>query len=71
MLVLKLDRHADLYCRFLNELCAGMKGVFEDPLAGIRIIKRTLNVLYSKEVIDIDSTSDINAAMPAIMDRAL
>jgi hypothetical protein len=48
-----------------------MKVDFEDPWAVMHIIRRTLNVLYSKEIIDIDSTSDINATMPAIMDRSL
>jgi hypothetical protein len=48
-----------------------MKVDYEDPLAVMRIIRRTLNVLYPKEIIDFDSTSDINATMPAIMDRAL
>ena len=48
-----------------------MKADVEDLSTGMGIIRRALNVLYSKEIIDIDSSSDINAAMPAIMDRAL
>jgi len=48
-----------------------MKGSVEDPLAGMRIIRRTLNGLYSKEIIDIDSTSDTKAAVPAVMDQVL
>jgi len=71
MMVLQLYRPADLHRRVLNELCAGKKVDYVDPLAVMRIIRRTLNVLYSKEIINIDSTSDINATMPAIMDRSL
>ena len=63
--------HAALYWRFLYEQCGGMKGGVEDPLAGMRIIKRTLNALYSKEIIDIDSTSDLTIGVPAVMDQAL
>ena len=63
--------HASLYWRFLYEQCGGMKEGVEDPTAGMRIIKRTLNVLYSKEIIDIDSSSNLNTAVPAVMDKAL
>jgi len=63
--------HAALYWRFLYEQCGGMKEGVEDPTAGMRIIKRTLNVLYSKEIIDIDSSSNLNTAVPAVMDKAL
>lgn len=63
--------HAALYWRFLYEKCGGIKNGVEDPKAGMSIIRQTLNFLYSKEIIDIDNTSDINAAMPAVMDQAL
>jgi hypothetical protein len=63
--------HAALYWRFLYERCGGLRGDVEDPLAGMRIIQRSLDVLYSKEIIDIDSTGEIDAAVPMVMDRAL
>ena len=63
--------HAALYWRFLYEQCGGMKNGVEDPTAGMRVIKRALNVLYSKEKVDINTSSDLIAGMPAVMDRAL
>lgn len=63
--------HAALYWRFLYEQCGGVKNGVEDAAAGMRIIRRTLNALYSKEIVDIDSSKDLNAAVPAVMDHAL
>jgi hypothetical protein len=62
---------AALYWRFLYESCGGMKAGLEDPAAGMDIIRRVLNDLYSKEIVDIHTSSDLVAGMPAIMDQAL
>jgi hypothetical protein len=63
--------HAALYWRFLYEQCGGMKNGVEDTGAGMSIIKRILDVLYSKEIVDIHTSSDLAAGMPAVMDQAL
>jgi len=63
--------HAALYWRFLYEQCGGIKDDIEDPGAGMGIIRRALNVLYSKEIVDIYTSSDLIAELPAVMDRAL
>jgi hypothetical protein len=63
--------HAALYWRFLYEQCGGMNNGFEDPKAGMQIIRQTLNVLYSKEVVDIHTSSDLTTGLPEIMDQAL
>ncbi len=63
--------HAALYWRFLYEQCGGMNNGVEDPTAGMQIIRQILNVLYSKEVLDIHTSSDLTVGLPAIMDQAL
>jgi hypothetical protein len=63
--------HAALYWRFLYERCGGMKAGLEDPAAGMGIIRRALNVLYSKEIVDIHTSSDLVSELPAVMDQAL
>jgi hypothetical protein len=62
---------AALYWRFLYEQCGGMRGVVEDPAAGMRVISRTLGVLYSGAVVDIASSTDLARWLPAIIDEAL
>jgi hypothetical protein len=63
--------HAALYWRFLYEQCGGMKNGVEDTGAGMSIIKRTLDVLYSKEIVDIHTSSDLTYGMQAVMDHTL
>jgi hypothetical protein len=63
--------HAAMYWRFLYEKCGGMQNSVENPAAGMQVIKRTLAALYSEEIVDIDSSSDIVGQMPQIMDHAL
>jgi hypothetical protein len=68
----EMDAHqAALYWRFLYEQCGGMKDAVEDPGAGMGIIGRALNVLYSNEIVDIYTSSDLISELPAVMDRAL
>lgn len=51
---------AAIYWRFLYEQCGGMQ-----------VIRRTLTVLYSGDVVDIGSSTDLVGGLPEIMDRAL
>ncbi len=63
--------HGAMYWRFLYEQCGGMTGSAENPSVGMALIRRTLQVLYSKEVVDIDSSTDLVGNLPGIMDRVL
>ena len=49
-----------VYWRFLYERCGGM-----------RVVREALTALYSGELVDIQTSTDIVANLPAIMDRAL
>jgi hypothetical protein len=60
-----------IYWRFLYEQCGGMQGGVEDPSAGMRIIQRTLQALYSGERVDISASTDLADGLPRIMDQAL
>jgi hypothetical protein len=62
---------AAIYWRFLYEQCGGMAQGVEDPAAGMQVIKQVLRVLYSGEVVDIGSSTDLVGAVPEVMDRAL
>lgn len=63
--------HAVIYWRFLYEKCGGMVQNKEDPMRGMQIIYKTLSVLYSKEVVDIEASSELVENLPAIMDLAI
>ena len=63
--------HGAMYWRFLFEQCGGMAAGTENPRAGIEIIRRSLQVLYSKEIVDIEASTDLVGALPKIMDRVL
>ena len=63
--------HAAIYWRFLYEQCGGMEGGIEDPAAGMQVISRTLMALYSGDIVDIRSSTDLIGAVPEIMDQAL
>ncbi len=63
--------NAALYWRFLYEKCEGLKNGVVDPEAGMQILRRVLEVLYSKEIVDIDSSVDLVPNLPAVMDRSL
>jgi hypothetical protein len=62
---------AAIYWRFLYEQCGGMKDGLEDPGAGMQVISRALEILYSEDVVDISSSTNLVGALPEIMDRAL
>ena len=63
--------YAGIYWRFLYEQCGGMKDGIEDPAAGMQVISHTLSALYSKDVVDISSSTDLIENLPSIMDHAL
>jgi len=62
---------AAIYWRFLYEQCGGMKDGVEDPAAGMQVIRRTLMALYSGDIVDVGSSTDLVGKVPEIMDRAL
>jgi hypothetical protein len=64
-------RKAAIYWRFLYEQCGGMHDGVEDPAVGMQVIRRALVTLYSSEVVDVRSSTDLVGALPAVMDRAL
>lgn len=63
--------HAAVYFRFLYEKCAG--DIHNDTALQTRlsIIHRTLQVLYSHDVVDIDNSTELVASLPLIMDKVL
>ena len=63
--------HGAIYWRFLHEQCGGMVAGIENPQAGMGIIRRSLQVLYSKEIVDIQASTDLVKVLPQIMDRVL
>jgi hypothetical protein len=62
---------AALYWRFLYEKCGCEEDGTLDPAAGMEVIRRALTVLYSGDVVDITTSTDLVGALPTIMDRAL
>lgn len=48
-----------------------MKNDLEDPGAGMQVIRRALDNLYSADVVDISSSTNLVGALPEIMERAL
>lgn len=63
--------HTALYWRFLYEKCGGMKDGVEHPTEGMKIIKNTLEILYQGEIADINSSTDVAAILPRVVDAAL
>jgi hypothetical protein len=62
---------AAIYWRYLYEQCGGMQEGVEDPAAGMHVIRRALSALYSGEVVDIRSSTDLVGVLPKVMDQAL
>jgi hypothetical protein len=63
--------YAAIYWRFLYEQCDGMADGTENPRAGMRIIRRALEELYSGAQVDIGGSSDLVHHLPAVIDQAL
>jgi hypothetical protein len=60
---------AVLYWRYIYEQCGGISGEVEDPPKGMEVIRFTLETLYSGEIVDITSSTDLVGYLPQIMDR--
>jgi hypothetical protein len=58
---------AALYWRYLYEGCA----TEQNSNAGMQVVRRALLALYSGEIVDVDASTDLVEALPALMDRAL
>jgi hypothetical protein len=59
------------YWLYLYEQCGGIESGAEDPAAGMDIVRNALRALYSGDIVDIASSTDIAGALPELMDRAL
>ncbi len=59
-----------IYWRFLYEQCGGSKGNNMDQAAGMRVIRRTLELLYAAGIVDAERF-DIAQSMQELMDRVL
>jgi hypothetical protein len=60
-----------IYWRFLYESCGGIKNGIEDPATGMQVIRQTLETLYKGQVANIHSSTEVNEALPRILDIAL
>jgi hypothetical protein len=60
-----------LYWRFLYEKCGGVDSNGEDPATGMRVIRHALEALYTGEIVQISSSTEVAEAFPLIMDHAL
>lgn len=63
--------HTALYWRFLYERCGGLNDGNDTPGTGMAVMRNILETLYQGQVVDIDSSSDVVSALPAIVDIAL
>jgi hypothetical protein len=66
-----IPHHAAIYFRFLYEQCGGMEDGVEQPAAGMQVIRNTLMALYSRDIVDTSSSTDLIGKAPEIMDQAL
>ena len=60
-----------IYWRFLYEKCGGMENGVEYPIAGLRIVRASLEALYSGAQVDIAQSDDLVRGLPTVMDQAL
>ncbi|HEX5837527.1 MAG TPA: hypothetical protein VFY26_06830 [Anaerolineales bacterium] len=67
----ELPYQMSLYWRFLYENCGGLNHGFENPAAGMLVIRNVLETLYKGEIVDINKSADVASAMPRILDAAL
>jgi hypothetical protein len=63
--------HTAIYWRFLYEHCGGLDNGVEVPTVGMKVIGEALKTLYQKEVVDINSSTDLAGSLPRVMDIAL
>jgi hypothetical protein len=60
-----------MYWRFLYEQCGGLAGDFEDPGAGMAIVRRALTLLYEGSIVDIAESRDLFRSIPRVLDAAI
>lgn len=67
----ELPYQTSLYWRFLYENCGGLNHGFENPAAGMLVIRNVLETLYEGEIVNINQSADVASALPRILDKAL
>jgi hypothetical protein len=63
--------HLAIYWRFLYESCGGIKDGLEDPATGMKVIRHMFETLYKGEIVNVNSSNDVTAGLPRILDVAL
>jgi hypothetical protein len=63
--------NAAIYWRFMYEHCGGMSPGSENARLGMQVIHNALSVLYSKGIVDIQTSGDLVEHLPEIMDAAI
>jgi hypothetical protein len=63
--------HGTIYWRFLYEHCGGTVYRGENPKAGMEIICNALIVLYTKKIVDIQTSTNLAEHLPEIMNEAI
>jgi hypothetical protein len=63
--------HFAIYWRFLYESCGGIKDGLEDPATGMKVIHHVLETLYKGEIVNVNSSNDVAAGLPRILNVAL
>ncbi|MEA3440914.1 MAG: hypothetical protein U9R58_11595 [Chloroflexota bacterium] len=58
-----------VYWRFLYERCGGINQEGEDPASGMLVIRNTLEVLYSADIVDISNSKALVPTLPDLMDK--
>jgi len=63
--------HLAIYWRFLYESCGGIKDGLEDPATGMKVIRHVFETLYKGEIVNVNSSNNVTAGLPRILDVAL
>jgi hypothetical protein len=63
--------HFAIYWRFLYESCGGINDGLEDPATGMKVIHHVLETLYKGEIVNVNSSNDVTAGLPRILNVAL
>lgn len=63
--------YSAMYWRFLYEQCGGFTSSSEVSLTGMGVIRRTLQVLYAKGIVDISASTDLVGSIGLVMDQVL
>lgn len=63
--------HTAIYWRFLYENCGGLEEDQENPAEGMKVIRKVLEVLYGRQIVDINRSTAVAQFLPHIMDQAI